>query len=125
MEETAAPRDAPLAPGERYRLVLVTVPSGADGERIARALVEERLAACVNVLPGVRSTYRWQGAVESAAEVLLVAKTAASRFDALRDRVKSLHPYELPEIVAVKVALGSADYLDWALRESGAGRNEP
>jgi len=110
---------------EELVMVWCTAPDEEAAARIARALVEERLAACVNVLPGVRSTYRWQGAVESAAEVLLVAKTAASRFDALRDRVKSLHPYELPEIVAVKVALGSADYLDWALRESGAGRNEP
>ena len=101
-------------------MVHCTVPDGEAAARIARALVEERLAACVQVLPGVRSTYRWNGAIETADEVLLVAKAARSSFEALRVRLAALHPYELPEIVAVKVDLGSADYLDWALAECRA-----
>ena len=99
-------------------MVYCTAPDRDTAERLARTVVEERLCACVNVLPGVRSVYRWDGAVESADEVLLVAKTARSRFPALRDRLVALHPYELPEVVAVKVELGTAAYLDWALRES-------
>ena len=80
--------------------VLITAPEQETAGTIARALVEERLAACVNLLPGVRSIYRWQGAVEEASEVLLIAKTHASRCAALAARVRALHPYALPEIVA-------------------------
>lgn len=93
-------------------------PDAATADAIARALVDERLAACVQVLPGLRSTYRWQGAVEQADEVLLVAKTSADRFDALAARVRALHPYELPELVAVEAAGGLAPYLAWVTEQT-------
>jgi periplasmic divalent cation tolerance protein len=98
--------------------VLMTAPDEACARRIARALVEERLAACVNLLPGLQSIYRWQGAVEEASEVLLVAKTRASRVAALAARVRALHPYALPEVVALPVADGSRAYLRWVVAES-------
>jgi periplasmic divalent cation tolerance protein len=99
-------------------VVLLTAPDPETAERIAQALVEERLAACVNVLPGVRSIYRWQGAVEQASEVLLIAKTQADRSDALAARVRALHPYELPEVVVLPVSGGSEAYLGWVVAES-------
>ncbi|MDH7454511.1 divalent-cation tolerance protein CutA [Luteimonas composti] len=92
---------------------LCTCPDAATAARIAEALVGERLAACVNVLPGVGSVYRWQGRVERAEEVLLVIKTVRARLDALTARVVQLHPYELPEVVAVDLAGGLPDYLAW------------
>ena len=104
--------------GDAVQVVLLTAPDAACAERLARALVEERLAACVNVVPGVRSFYRWQGAVEAAAELLLVAKTRADRAEALAARVKELHPYELPEVLTLPAAGGSAAYLDWVRTES-------
>jgi periplasmic divalent cation tolerance protein len=94
-------------------LVLTTVARAEDAERIAEALVEKRLAACVNVLPGVRSIYRWKGAVERDEERLLVVKTRGDRFDALRDAILALHPYEVPEVVAVPIEAGSPAYLRW------------
>jgi periplasmic divalent cation tolerance protein len=94
-------------------LVHCTVPDLATAERIARALVEEGLAACVSRQPGLRSVYRWQGAIEEAEEVLLSIKTTAARFDALRERVLALHPYEVPEIVAVEVAQAHPAYAAW------------
>jgi periplasmic divalent cation tolerance protein len=102
-------------------LVLTTVARAEDAERIAEALVEERLAACVNVLPGVRSIYRWKGAVEREEERLLVVKTRADRFAALRDRVLALHPYEVPEVVAVAIEAGSPAYLRWLDESVGEG----
>ena len=98
--------------------LLVTAPDEETGRRIARVLVEERLAACVNVLPGVHSIYRWKGAVEEADEVMLVAKTRAERASALAARVRALHPYELPEVVALPVTDGSRAYLRWVVAES-------
>jgi len=80
---------------------------------IAETLVEERLAACVNLLPGVRSVYRWQGELQRAEEVQLMIKTTRDRLDALTARIVELHPYELPEVIAVEVAGGLAAYLDW------------
>jgi len=80
---------------------------------IARTLVEERLAACVNIVPGVRSIYRWKGEVCDDAEVLCVIKTRQDRVDALRDRLPALHPYEVPELVVLEVASGHAPYLAW------------
>ncbi len=94
-------------------VVLVTAPSADKAAEIARALVEERLAACGNVVPGVRSIYRWQGQVCDDAEALLVLKVPAARFAALRDRVVALHPYELPEVLALPVADGLDRYLRW------------
>lgn len=94
-------------------VVLVTVPDPAKAAEIARALVEERLAACGNVLPGLRSIYRWEGKVQEDAEALLVLKTTRARFEALRERVLALHPYEVPEVVALPVEAASAPYLEW------------
>lgn len=96
-------------------LVLCTVPDREVGQRIGRALVEGHLAACVNLLPAVHSIYRWQGAVESAEECLLLVKTARARFAALRDAIVAGHPYELPEVIAVDVAAGLPAYLDWVV----------
>ena len=112
----AAARSGEASDG--VRAVLVTAPDAEVGERLARALVDERLAACVNLIDSVRSIYRWQGNVEDDAEVLLVAKTGASRCEALAARVEALHPYELPEIVVLPVDGGSEPYLRWVLSES-------
>lgn len=98
-------------------VALTTVGKAADAERVARALVERRLAACVNVVPGVVSTYRWKGEVERDDEHLLVVKTRADRVAALREALVTLHPYELPELVVLPVEAGHAPYLDW-VRES-------
>jgi periplasmic divalent cation tolerance protein len=100
-------------------LSLSTCPDAASAQRIADALVDARLAACVNVLPGVRSTYRWQGEVERADEVLLLIKTTRDAFPALQSRLPGLHPYELPELLAVEAA-GLPACLDWIAREVGA-----
>ena len=100
------------------RIVLMTAPDAKVAATIARALVDERLAACVNVVSGVRSIYRWQGELQDDAEVLLLAKTRADRCAALAARVEALHPYELPEILVLPVRGGSERYLDWVLSES-------
>lgn len=92
---------------------LSTCPDPATADRIAAALVEERLAACVNAMPGLRSTYRWQGRVERADETLLIIKTTRDRLERVAERMAELHPYELPELIAVEAAGGSAAYLDW------------
>jgi len=94
-------------------LVLTTCPDEAIAGRIARELVEAGLAACVSRMPGLRSTYRWKGHVEDEPEVLLLIKTVATRFQELEMRLKSLHPYEVPEIIAVPIVTGSSDYLSW------------
>lgn len=94
-------------------VVLVTVPNAESADKLGEALVGERLAACVNVVDGVRSIYRWQGAVERDEELLCVCKTTRAAFERLRARVIELHPYELPEVIALPVALGHAPYLEW------------
>ncbi|MDR7069846.1 periplasmic divalent cation tolerance protein [Pseudoxanthomonas japonensis] len=101
-------------------LILSTCPDADTAQRLARALVDERLAACVNLLPGVVSTYRWQGQVEQATEVQLLAKTTGERREALVARLAELHPYELPEILAVETAAGLPAYLDWVAAETRA-----
>jgi periplasmic divalent cation tolerance protein len=115
---------AQRAEGERSRevvhVVLVTAPDVEVGARIGRALVEEGLAACVNLVPGVRSIYRYEGRVHDEAEVLLVLKTRAALSAALAARVRALHPYELPEVVALAVAGGSEPYLDWVVSAAEA-----
>jgi len=107
----------PGSEGE-VRVAFATAPDWDTAARIARALVEERLAACANVVPGVRSIYRWQGRVEDEAEVLLVLKTRADRVDALGARLRALHPYALPELVALPAVGGLAGYLDWVREEA-------
>ncbi len=94
-------------------MVYVTTRDLAEAERIGRAVVEERLAACVNILPGMRSIYRWQGKIEAGDECVLIAKTRAALFDALAARVRVLHSYSCPCIVALPLAAGVPDYLDW------------
>ncbi|MBX6420816.1 MAG: divalent-cation tolerance protein CutA [Sinobacteraceae bacterium] len=97
---------------EEALLVLVTCPPEA-AEGLARALVEQRLAACVNRIDGLRSVYRWRDAVESAEESLLLAKTTRARYAQLEAAVRARHPYELPEIVAVSLSCGLPAYLQW------------
>lgn len=94
-------------------VVHVTAPDIDVATRIARALVEEELAACCNVIPGVRAIYRWEGAIHEDAELLLVIKTRAEQLDALTRRVLELHPYALPEIIALPIVAGHAPYLAW------------
>jgi periplasmic divalent cation tolerance protein len=94
-------------------VVLCTCASPEDGERLARALVTGRLAACVNVLPGMRSFYRWKGEIEAADECLLVIKSSRSVFAALSAAIERLHPYEVPEVIALPVVEGSSNYLNW------------
>ena len=101
-------------------LILSTCPDADTAQRLARTLVEERLAACVSLLPGVVSTYRWQDRVEQATEVQLLAKTSTDRREALMARLAELHPYELPEILAVETAAGLPAYLDWVAAETRA-----
>ncbi|MBI2931861.1 MAG: divalent-cation tolerance protein CutA [Planctomycetes bacterium] len=92
---------------------LVTVGKASDAKRIARALVEERLAACVNLVPGVRSVYRWRGKRCEDREILLIVKSRADRLKMLARRVKELHSYEVPEIIHLSIASGHAPYLRW------------
>ncbi|MGA7840661.1 MAG: divalent-cation tolerance protein CutA [Candidatus Acidiferrales bacterium] len=95
-------------------VVLVTCGSRKEARKIARALVEQRLAACVSEIGvPVASTYRWKGKIESAKEFLLLIKTSKRRFAAVRDAVRMLHSYEVPEIIALPIAAGSRKYLDW------------
>jgi periplasmic divalent cation tolerance protein len=102
-------------------IVHCTCPDAVTADRIATTLVDEGLAACVNVLPGVRAVYRWQGTVEHTDEVLLLAKTSTGSLEALTARIGELHPYELPEIVAVEAKGGSAAYLAWVAEATGSG----
>jgi periplasmic divalent cation tolerance protein len=97
----------------RYRIVLVTCASITEARKIARHVVEQKLAACANIVPGVESIYRWKGKVERAKEVLLVIKTTAARLRKLESEVKRLHSYDLPEFVAIPIMAGSQQYLDW------------
>lgn len=103
---------------DKLVVVLCTVPDDATAERLAKGLVEERLAACVNAIAGVKSFYRWQGKIESAAEVQLVIKTRADRFDALAAWISENHPYEVPEIVAIPADRVSEGYFAWAVDQT-------
>jgi len=98
-------------------VVLITAPNQEVARSLARALVEERLAACVNLVPGLTSIYRWQGEVVEDQEVLLLVKTTTFAFPRLKERVLALHPYTVPEIIALPIAEGHGAYLDW-LREN-------
>jgi periplasmic divalent cation tolerance protein len=95
------------------RIVLSSAASEEEARRIAQALVERRLAACVNVVGPIQSIYRWKGAVESASEHLLVIKTTAAAFPRVRDAIRELHSYALPECVMLAIEAGSEDYLRW------------
>ena len=109
-----------MTPAE-FVVVLVTAGSEDEAVRIGRALVEERLAACASVLGPIRSIYRWEGAVEDAPEHLLLAKARAADVGALAERVCALHSYEVPEVLALPVAGGSAAYLAWLAESTARG----
>jgi periplasmic divalent cation tolerance protein len=94
-------------------VVLSTCASPEEAEKLARLLVERRLAACVNVVPGIRSYYRWEGQVEAADECLLVVKSARHLFDALTAALEAAHSYEVPEALAIPIVEGAANYLNW------------
>jgi periplasmic divalent cation tolerance protein len=98
--------------------VYVVCADMAEADRIAEALIQDRLAACVNILGAIRSVYRWQGAIERADEIALIAKTRADLFDALAARVRALHSYDTPAIVAWANVAGDAAYLDWIRTET-------
>ncbi len=97
----------------RFQIVITTCADKESAHALALDLVAESLAACVNIVPGVESVYRWQGAVESDSEYLLWIKSTVSNYAAIERRIKALHTYELPEIIAVPITDGSAEYLAW------------
>ena len=101
--------------------VLTTAPDTSVAESLAQRLVEERLAACANVLPGVTSVFWWEGSVQSEGEVLVLLKSTEARYPALRDRLLELHPYDVPEVLRLPVAGGSEGYLEWVRSEVDAG----
>lgn len=98
---------------DQYVIVLTTLPADGDAERFAQVLVEEKLAACVNILPAMRSIYRWKGVVERADERQLLIKTTSARLTELEGRLRKLHPYDLPEFIVLPITQGSATYLSW------------
>ena len=100
------------------RVVFITVPSTEVAHKIARALVEERLAACVNIVPAIKSVYRFEGALHEDDELLLVAKSVPHRLAALFARVAELHPYRVPECIALPVESGLPRYLEWVVGET-------
>ena len=109
---------------DRAVLVYTTWPSAADAEAAGRALVERRLAACVNILPGMISLYRWEGAVERAAEAVMLIKTRASLADAVSDAVKELHSYDTPAIVVLPLESVENGYFAWLMAETKNSEND-
>jgi periplasmic divalent cation tolerance protein len=103
-------------------LVFTNLPDRASAERLADALIGQRLAACVNILAPCRSVYRWKGEVQHDEEHPMLIKTPADRYPALEAAIRAAHPYELPEIIAVPVEHGLAAYLDWVATETSAGK---
>jgi periplasmic divalent cation tolerance protein len=104
-------------------IVFITAPSREAGEQVARALLDKRLAACVNIVPAVDSLYWWQGAIQSEQEVLLIAKSRAKLFEeGIIPAVRAVHPYDVPEIIAMPILMGSRQYLDWIDEETGGGK---
>ena len=99
-------------------LVLTTLPASGVAADLARTLVGEKLAACANLIPGLRSIYRWQSKVQDDNEVLVLLKTQKPLYERLKARILELHPYELPEVIAIDVAQGHQAYLDWIARET-------
>jgi periplasmic divalent cation tolerance protein len=104
---------------DELRLVLCNCPDAISAGQIAERLVELRLAACVNVLPGVKSVYRWEGKIESAEEYALLIKTTSAVYAQLERTIIGLHPYELPEIIAMSVTHGLPDYVEWVHENTG------
>ena len=114
-----------MAGEDQVLSVYVTAADAEEARRIGRALVEENLAACVNLLPGHTAIYRWKGELEEGAECAFLAKTTAGRFEALRARVRALHSYDLPCIVAFPAETGDAEFLDWVCAGVRAGGASP
>lgn len=104
--------------GDAILLCLCSCPDATRAEQLAGALVGERLAACINIVPGLRSVFRWQGSVQRESEVLLLIKTTRSRYPALQARLPQLHPYELPELLAVESVFGLPAYLQWVVEST-------
>ena len=100
-------------PSDQFVVVLTTFPADGDAEQLAHTLVEERLAACVNVLPAMTSIYSWKGSIEKSDERQIVIKTSSGRVRDLETRLKTLHPYDVPEFVVVPIVEGSQEYLAW------------
>jgi len=113
------------ATANNLRIVFVMAGNEDEAAKIARALVEERLAPCVNILGPVRSVYRWRGAIESEREYLLVIKSHARLYSRVERKVRELHSYEVPEIIAVAIAQGSKPYLDWLIESTATQRTRP
>jgi len=101
-------------------VVYITSPNEDEAARIAKAIVEEKLAGCVNIVKGIRSIYSWQGKIEDDSEVLMIVKTQKHLFERLKMRVKELHSYTVPEIIALPVVEGSEDYLNWLKEATGS-----
>ena len=99
-------------------LVLTNLPDVASAEKLAHALIDSRAAACVNILGGCRSIYRWQGAMEAADEIPLLIKTTAASYPLLEEIVRTKHPYEIPELIAIPIKFGLTDYLGWLATET-------
>ncbi len=105
------------------KIVLTTIDSADSARQLAQTLITERLAACVNIIPEVLSVYKWEGKLEEASEFLLLIKTSAESLPALTDRIREVHPYDLPEIVAFSVEEGLQDYLNWVINEVRAPKD--
>ena len=101
-----------------YIIVFITAPNEEESAKIGHALVGERLAACVNIIRSVRSIYRWQGRIEDEQEILMIVKTKSALFERLKERVKELHSYSVPEIIALPLVEGDAKYMDWLGQET-------
>lgn len=107
-----------------YRVVLITAPHAEEAEKLARLLVEKRLAACVNVVPRIRSFFWWEGKIDVQEEVLLILKTTTPRWPALLEAVSAHHSYETPEIIALPILQGAQKYLNWLSAETSDPGNE-
>jgi periplasmic divalent cation tolerance protein len=105
-----------IVPASEVRVILSTADSPEEGERIARTLVEQRLAACVNIVPKLTSVYRWKGAVETTSEVLLLIKTTAALLNQAESALLAAHSYEIPEVLVFNPVSGHADYVDWLMQ---------
>jgi len=102
-----------------FCVCLITAPEGEAAQKLARLIVEVKLAACVNLLPGVKSTYWWEGKIEEAGECLLIAKTDKLKVKALIKLVKANHPYSVPEVISLRIKEGNRDYLRWIAESIG------
>lgn len=109
--------DKSVGPAETI-LVLTNCPDEQSANEMARQLLEQKLAACVNIMPRVRSLYRWQGAIESADEITLLIKTVPVHYAQLEQAIENGHPYQVPEIIALPIIAGSSDYLNWLVQET-------